>query len=115
MANNRVPGAFPNQGLGHTHGRCRFIEPGAKTVSRRAVAFIARSPAQFSGRCWAWRALAIYACGDNGCCRFPCPHGDTGKLYKPWAKEKAMSRVRVLVGARKGAFILESDGKRDAR
>src|SRR5262249_61543384 len=27
-------------------------------------------------------------------------------------KEREMSRVRVLVGTRKGAFILESDGKR---
>ena len=27
-------------------------------------------------------------------------------------KEEAVSRVRVLVGTRKGAFILESDGKR---
>src|SRR5436305_10893329 len=28
-------------------------------------------------------------------------------------KEDEMSRVRVLVGTRKGAFILTSDGKRD--
>src|SRR6202795_4546248 len=30
----------------------------------------------------------------------------------PGQKEKKMSKVRVLVGTRKGAFILESDGKR---
>src|SRR5436305_306299 len=30
----------------------------------------------------------------------------------PTTKEKAMSSVRVLVGTRKGAFILTSDGKR---
>jgi hypothetical protein len=29
------------------------------------------------------------------------------------AKEHGMSKVRVLVGTRKGAFILTSDGKRD--
>src|SRR5947209_10339093 len=28
-------------------------------------------------------------------------------------KEKAMSKVRVLVGTKKGAFILTADGKRD--
>src|SRR5712692_6689858 len=31
----------------------------------------------------------------------------------PFRKEKRMSQVRVLVGTRKGAFILTSDGKRE--
>jgi hypothetical protein len=35
-----------------------------------------------------------------------------GKHSTNFAKEKAMSQVRVLVGTRKGAFILTSDGKR---
>jgi hypothetical protein len=33
--------------------------------------------------------------------------------YANFKKEKNMSRVRVLVGTRKGAFILNSDGKRE--
>jgi photosystem II stability/assembly factor-like uncharacterized protein len=34
------------------------------------------------------------------------------QLLKSW-KEKAMSKVRVLVGTKKGAFVLSSDGKRE--
>jgi hypothetical protein len=30
-------------------------------------------------------------------------------------KEEGMSGVRVLVGTRKGAFVLTSDGKRESR
>jgi photosystem II stability/assembly factor-like uncharacterized protein len=33
-------------------------------------------------------------------------------LFRKLSKEKAMTAVRVLVGTRKGAFILNSDGKR---
>src|SRR5258708_7855545 len=35
------------------------------------------------------------------------------KYAKSGKKEKRMSGVRVLVGTRKGAFILTADGKRD--
>ena len=34
-------------------------------------------------------------------------------LVSRWGKEDAMTQVRVLVGTRKGAFILTSDGKRE--
>ena len=39
-------------------------------------------------------------------------HYSTG-LKHALDKEREMSRVRVLVGTRKGAFILTADGKRD--
>src|SRR5258706_1189444 len=41
----------------------------------------------------------------------PKPAGYTGSKSE-W-KERAMSSVRVLVGTRKGAFVLTSDGKRE--
>ncbi len=35
-----------------------------------------------------------------------------GKTGAKFRKERRMSKVRVLVGTRKGAFVLTSDGKR---
>src|SRR5260370_611365 len=34
-------------------------------------------------------------------------------IYGLFLREEAMSRVRVLVGTRKGAFVLNADGKRE--
>jgi photosystem II stability/assembly factor-like uncharacterized protein len=36
-----------------------------------------------------------------------------GSVYRDFKQEEEMSKVRVLVGTRKGAFILTSDGKRE--
>ena len=45
----------------------------------------------------------------------PCVHAGemlAGKQLQNGGREKTMSGVRVLVGTRKGAFVLTSDGKR---
>jgi photosystem II stability/assembly factor-like uncharacterized protein len=36
-----------------------------------------------------------------------------GSFVRHWGEERRMSRIRVLVGTRKGAFILSADAKRD--
>src|SRR5215471_13023013 len=115
-----------------THGFLRSISPGRSCPRRRTVSSCTGS-AQWSGTTWAtaierWMRFCEPASGRIGYSAgaplgppFPLWHKPpSGGLDSPptlgniksWRGEQ-MSKVRVLVGTRKGAFVLTSDGKRE--
>src|SRR6202140_1368595 len=69
-------------------------------------------PQQKTGRC-TWRFRRHFGPSDLVCSSIGSAYRGSLTAEKQRKKESLMSKVRVLVGTRKGAFILTADGKRE--